>query len=211
MDLNQLHHVFAAVAQTVAEHAPAVAESLAESAPAAAEAAHETAAEADQGVLGLLGINWKLFVAQLVNFGIILFIFWKWIVKPLGSALTARQEKIESGLKHAEEMEVERKNFEQWKTDEMKKARQDAEAIITKASSTAEQLKQQTMTTANEQAGKLLEQTKATLEMEKQQMLKEVRQEVADLVVTASEKLLKEKLTDRKDRELIRENLEGVK
>ncbi|MGE5392525.1 MAG: F0F1 ATP synthase subunit B [Candidatus Saccharibacteria bacterium] len=173
--------------------------------------AETAASEAKPGLLGTLGINWKLFLAQLVNFAIVLFVFWKWIVKPLGSTLMARQEKIEAGLKHAEEQEAGRKNFETWKADEMKKARTEAEHIIKTASSAAEKLKQETMSQASAQSAKLLEQTKAELAMQKETMLKEVRSEVAGLVVAASEKILKEKLSDKKDLDLIKQNLGGIR
>jgi len=46
---------------------------------------------------------------------------------------------------------------------------------------------------------------------EKQQMLKEVREEVADLVVMATEKILREKLTDKKDREMIQNVMQEMK
>lgn len=202
MDVNHLYQIVIAVTEAAVEHTPAAAQ-------AATEATQEAAAGGG-GVLGLLGINWKLFVAQLVNFGIILFIFWKWIVKPIGNTLTARQEKIEAGLKNAEQVESDKKSFEIWKADEMKKARQEAEAVITNATATAEKIKQETMAGTADQANKLLEQTRAAIEMEKQQMLKDVKREVAELVVSASEKILKEKLTDKKDHELIKHNLGGM-
>jgi F-type H+-transporting ATPase subunit b len=169
------------------------------------------ASEAKPNLLGTLGINWKLFLAQLVNFAIVLFVFWKWIVKPLGSTLTTRQEKIEAGLKHAEEQEAGRKNFETWKAEEMKKARVEAENIIKTATTAAEKMKQETIGQATAQSAKLLEQTKAELNMQKETMLKEVKSEVATLVIAASEKILKEKLSDKKDLDLIRQNLGGIR
>ena len=39
---------------------------------AAEEVAHS---EAQTGVLGTFGVNWKFFVAQLINFSIVIFIF----------------------------------------------------------------------------------------------------------------------------------------
>src|SRR3954467_12266796 len=107
------------------------------------------ATTASGGVLGTLGVDWKLFLAQLINFGIVLFIFWKWVVKPLGTTLTKRQERIEAGLKNAERTDVERKKFEDWKVAEMKKVRTEADKILRITTDTANQIKQDTIVEAH--------------------------------------------------------------
>ena len=154
-------------------------------------------------VLGTLGINWKLFLAQLVNFGIVLFIFWKWVVKPLGTTLTKRQERIESGLHNADVMEEEKKKFDEWKQSEMKKVRAEADRVLKTTTDTANQVRQETLSQAQAQAKKLLEQAHAAMQTEKSEMLKEARQEVATLVIAASEKILHSKLDGKQDAALV--------
>jgi F-type H+-transporting ATPase subunit b len=181
---------------------------------AATEAVVESAAgttEAAGGPLGTLGINWKLFLAQLVNFGIVLFIFWKWVVKPLGTTLENRQKKIESGLKNAAYMEEEKEKFEQWKTGEMKKVRLEAENVIKVTTDTAEKTKTEIVSLAQSQAEKIIEQAKSSIELEKAQMLKDVKASVAELVVSASEKILKSKLDSKKDHELVSESMREMR
>src|SRR3990167_4931204 len=162
-------------------------------------------------VLGTLGIDWKLFIAQLINFGIVLFIFWKWVVKPLGSTLTKRQERIEEGLKNADRMVDEKKKFEEWKTAEMKKVRNEADHILRTTTDTANQIKQETIVDAQKQATKMMEQAKASMESEKNQTMKEIKQEISTLVVAASEKILRGKLDPKKDQELINASVKGIK
>lgn len=160
-----------------------------------------------QSVLGTLGVNWKLFLAQLINFSIVLFVFWKWIVKPLGKTLTERQERIERGLKNATLMDEEKKKFEDWKQMEMKKIRTEADQILRMANDTANKTKQEIIFDAQKQSETILNQAEATIQSEKNQMLKEVKQEAANLVVMATEKILRSKLDPRKDHELINESL----
>ncbi len=162
-------------------------------------------------VLGTLGIDWKLFIAQLINFGIVLFIFWKWVVKPLGSTLTKRQERIEEGLKNADRMVDEKKKFEEWKAAEMKKVRNEADHILRTTTDTANQIKQETIVDAQKQATKMMEQAKASMESEKNQTMKEIKQEISTLVVAASEKILRGKLDPKKDQELINASIKHIK
>ncbi|OGE81080.1 MAG: ATP synthase F0 subunit B [Candidatus Doudnabacteria bacterium RIFCSPLOWO2_02_FULL_48_8] len=179
---------------------------------AAIEAVQEVAQhEASEGVLGTLGINWKLFLAQLINFGIVLFIFWKWIVKPLGKTLTERQNRIEAGLKNADLMDMEKKKFDEWRQAEMKKTRTEADQIIRTASDSATKVKQETIVEAHKQADLLVSQAHAAIAADKEKMVSEAKQELATLVVAASEKILRGKLDSRKDHELISESLKVVK
>ncbi|MEO8065230.1 MAG: F0F1 ATP synthase subunit B [Candidatus Doudnabacteria bacterium] len=162
-------------------------------------------------VLGTLGINWKLFLAQLINFSIILFIFWKWVVKPLGATLTKRTERIEEGLKNADRLDEEKKKFDAWKTQEMKKVRAEADKILRTTADTATKIKQETIVEAQNQARKVMEQAKSSVENEKTRMLKEIKQEIATLVVATSEKILRGKLDSKTDHELINESVRQIK
>ena len=162
-------------------------------------------------VLGTLGVDWKHFLGQLVDFGIVLLIFWKWVLPPLVATLAERTQKIEEGLKNAEHMEIERKRFDEWKTAEMKKIRNEADNILRTTTDTANKIKQDTIVDAQSQASKLVEQAKANIESEKNQMIRQVKQEVATLVVAASEKILRSKVDSKKDHELISESIKYVK
>lgn len=199
-----IHQIFLAATEAVQR----TTENLPEAAAAVKEAA---SSEQNGGVLGTLGVNWKLFLAQLVNFGIVLFVFWKWVVKPLGKTLTDRQEKIESGLKNADYMEQEKRSFEVWRSEEMKKARAEADRIIKETMSSAEKAKNDTVVLAQVQASKILEQTKASIKSEKDQMMIEVKSEIATLVVSASEKILRSKLDSKRDQELIHDTIKSIK
>ncbi len=165
---------------------------------------------ANQSVLGTLGIDWHLFLAQLVNFSIVLYVFWRWVVKPLGKTLTDRQHRIESGLKNAEYMETEKKKFEEWKADQMKKVRVEADHILRTTNDTANKIKQDTIVEAQKEATNMIAQARASIESEKVQTLKEIKQDVATLVVAASEKILRGKIDAKKDHELIEDSLKKV-
>ena len=78
-------------------------------------------------------------------------------------------------------------------------------------SDTASKIKQETIAAAQNQSTQLLKQAKANIEIEKVQMLLEAKQELATLVVAASEKILRAKLDSSKDMELVLEAIKQVK
>lgn len=185
---------------------PSIAHLLFPIAHAAEEAAHETAA--NPSIVGMFGLDWKLFIAQLVNFGIVLFVLWKWVFRPVAKALTARTEKIEKSLADAQQITQDKETFETWKNAEISKVRVEASQIITEAKQQAEGARQEILDKAKQEQAQVLLQTKNQLETEKQKALSEVKGQIADIVVTASETILREKLTDKKDQELIKQALQ---
>jgi len=174
-----------------------------------AYAAEEAAAEAtNPGVAGMFGLNVQLFVAQLVNFAIVLFVLWKWVFKPVAKAMTERTNKIEASLTEAKRITEEKETFETWKTGEINKVRVEASHIITEAKQEAESVRHQITEKAKQDQAQIILQTQAKLEEEKQKALTEIKGQVADIVVTATEKIIRGKLDDKKDKELIDQALE---
>ena len=177
-------------------------------AKAAEEATHATQ---DTGIAGMFGLSWKLFIAQLINFGIVVFVLWKWVFIPVTKALEKRTAKIEKSLRDAETVELEKVHFEEWRKEEMTKARKEASDIVSSASHEAETVKTSILSQAKEEQQKLVERTKGELEREKMKSVEDAKKELAELVVQATEKIIKEKLDDKKDKALIEQSLKNIK
>jgi F0F1-type ATP synthase membrane subunit b/b' len=64
---------------------------------------------ASTDLLGKLGINAPLFLAQLVNFSIVLLVMWKWVYTPLVKLMDKRAQEIADGL-HKSRHQATRKN-----------------------------------------------------------------------------------------------------
>jgi F-type H+-transporting ATPase subunit b len=166
------------------------------------------AEEEKQGIPGMFGLDWKLFIAQLVNFGIVLFVLWRFVFKPVAKGLAERTNKIEQSLKDAQQITEDKQTFESWKTAEMSKVRQEAAGIITQAKQEAEGVKASILDQAKAEQSRIVQQAQAQLENEKQKALNEIKGQIADMVVSASETILREKLDDKKDKQLIEQALQ---
>jgi F-type H+-transporting ATPase subunit b len=171
---------------------------------AAEEAAHEAA---NTGIAGMFGLNANLFLAQLINFGIIMLVLWKWVFGPVTKGLQNRTAKIEKSLQDAETVEQEKQNFEVWRTAEMTTARKEAAEIVAKAKTDAESVRTHLLSQTKAEQEKVIAQTKEQLKSEQARSVAEVKQEIATLVVAASQKILRGKLDPKTDKELIKESL----
>lgn len=158
-------------------------------------------------VLHKLGIDWKLLIAQGVNFLILLYILKHFVYKPMLVFLDERSAKIESGLQNAEaasqRLEAAEKEHATRILDAQKEAREIIEAALLVAKNRdAEQLEK----TKNEVA-LLLEAGKQSIQEERARALREAKQELGALVVSAVEKLTDVKLDAEKDNDLIQKSL----
>lgn len=180
----------------------------------ATEQVVEHAADVPQesgGVVGTLGLNAKLFIAQLINFSVILFILWRWVWKPLGGALEARRKKIEESVIKAEQIEKQAEASQAMRQQKLREAAAEAETFLKRSTEAAEKLRTEIVSTAHGEAEKILTKANQAIAGEKQQMLREVRSEVADLIVTATEKILRQKIDDKSDKKIVEEILNNVK
>ena len=112
------------------------------------------------GIAGTFGLDWKLMLAQFINFGLALFILWRWVVRPLSKTLNQRQARIEKSLKDAEVLAAERRAFEETRLAEMRKVRSEAEAVIAGATAAGEKIKAESIQEAKSSAERLLNQTR---------------------------------------------------
>jgi F-type H+-transporting ATPase subunit b len=160
-----------------------------------------------QELFSKLGIDWKLLIAQIVNFLILLFVLYKFAYGPILAMLEKRQKKIEKGLKDADEAHKKLTESEEKQKEILRKARVEAKEILEKAHTQAEKSKSEMTNEAKVQAEKIIANAKADIEHEKEKTIAEIKSEIGGLVVAAAEKVIGEKMDAKKDREIIEKSL----
>ena len=171
---------------------------------------HTTSEPASEGVAGTLGLDVTYFVGQLVTFSILLFILWKWVFTPVAQKLTERTQKVEKAMHDAEKVAREKQEFENWKNEQIVNTRHEASLIVGKAQTEAGKLKEVTLQQTKEEQQKLIDQAKNQILTEKNQALASAKSELADLVTKATEKIIRSKLDEKKDQELVKEMLKQL-
>jgi F-type H+-transporting ATPase subunit b len=148
-------------------------------------------------------IEVNLLVAQMVNFAIVLWVLYKFAYKPVLKTLNSRTNKIEKGLADADAAGKKLEEIVEKEKEVMAKAKKEAQEIIKIAEEQAKANSMSIVLEARNQSEKLLISAKSQIEQEKNKMLSEVKGEIANLVVLATEKIIGEKLDKEKDKELI--------
>jgi F-type H+-transporting ATPase subunit b len=141
-------------------------------------------------ILGKIGFDWQVALANLFNFLIIFLILRKFAFGPIGKLIKERQEAIDQGLKNAETnsklLESTKKEYEAVLLD----ARTKANEIIEQAKKEAGLKKDQLVDQTKIEIASMLENGKKSLEVEKNKMLNETKQEIVGLVLQVTEKVI---------------------
>lgn len=162
-------------------------------------------------ILKLFGVDWKLMLAQLINFGIVVVVLWWLAIKPLTRTMRERSGEISQGLEDAkraaerlDEVEKEIKN----KLQETKKA---ATHILEEAKKNAEGARQLSLEKTKKEVVKFIAKAKEQISGEKEVMISSTRQAVGALVVEALQKILSEGVSKKMDQKYIDKVLKEFK
>ena len=151
--------------------------------------------------------NVGLMIWTLLAFGITLWILWKLAFPRIGEALDRRQKAIEESIDSAERTKSEAEELLQEYRERLKEARSQADEIVARARKAGDNLESESKEDALRQREELMAQTKRDIEAETRRAIQEIRSEVADLTVLATEKVTRKTLTDDDQRRLVEEAL----
>lgn len=159
-------------------------------------------AEGSSG-LGALGVDGKAFIIQLITFVLAYLVLRRWAFGPILRVLCERRETIESGVRLGEEMQRERAKLEQQVADELHKARQEADTILSTAQDAGRQAVRQAEEKARAKAAGVLAEAEARISQDAARVRKQLEKELVGLVSEATEAVIQEKVDAKKDAALI--------
>jgi F-type H+-transporting ATPase subunit b len=148
------------------------------------------------GIPERFGLEPKYIVMQVISFLVVLFVLYKFGIKPVTATMEERNRKIESGIRHAEEMQAKLAAAQQESAVIVKKANAEATRIVEEARKTSKEFLDRQTQEATAKANDLFAKAQQSIELEHKKMLADARSEIARLVVTTTERVLAKKLTD---------------
>lgn len=157
-----------------------------------------------ESLVSTFHLDLNLFIAQTVNFAIVLAVLYFFAFKPIVKVMEERSQKIEKSLNDAKEIETKLGEAEDERKGIIAEAKKAATEIMENANLQGEARQKEMIDKAREDIGQIINAEKAKIQAEKAETLKALKAETAELVVLTVEKLLKEKMDSDKDQELIK-------
>jgi F-type H+-transporting ATPase subunit b len=156
-------------------------------------------------LVGFLFMLWFLTSVPLPFLGIPKPVF-PWIISVAEARQRQITEQLDAAKKEREDAEARLKEAETKLAD----ARKTAQAVIEAANKSAEQLRQELRQKAEEESKRTIESARKEIEAERDAALRSVRNEVATMVVMATEKVIGETLDDTRHKQLIDRAIQEV-
>jgi F-type H+-transporting ATPase subunit b len=151
-----------------------------------------------------------LMIWTLVAFGVTLYLLNRFAFPRIAEALDRRRRAIEESIDHAERTKREADELLEEYRARLREAREQADDIVVRARRAADSLADETKAAASKQREEMLAASRREIEAETRRALDEIRKEVANLTVIATEKVTRKSLTPDDHRRLIEDALGEV-
>jgi F-type H+-transporting ATPase subunit b len=162
---------------------------------------------ADSGGSFLVSPDVGLMIWTLIVFGVSFYVLAKVAFPRIAEALDKRQHAIEESIEASQRTRAEADNLLAEYRERLSDARQQADDIVARARKTGEAHENEVLAEARAKREEMMEQTRRDIEAETRRAIQEIRSEVADLTVLATEKVTRKSLTEADQKRLVEEAL----
>ena len=154
-----------------------------------------------------LSINFFWIIVSSLNFLVFLALIYAFALKPVSRMLGERRQRIEAGLRDAEQARRDRERADAERTAALAEARREANEILNRAQKVAQEARDADIAATRADLDRLRTRAAAEIEADKQRAMADLRAEVASLALEAAGKVVGESMTDARQRRLVEEFL----
>ncbi len=162
-------------------------------------------------LLRSFGIEGKILLWQIINFGLLFAVLWYFLYKPVKKIMAERESKISDSLNKAQELEEKSQALEKDVKARMTQQRKELEDMHAKSLAQQEKVKKELKMRAEQEASKIVEEARSIIAQEKQSMLVSLESEVKLLAVALAEKILEKEVDEKSQKKLMEEALAVLK
>ncbi len=164
----------------------------------------------EHGGGGLLGIDWRVLIVQGMGFLVVFWVLKRYLFGPITKVIDERREHIRGTL---DKIESDRTEMETLKSDydhRLSDIEGEARDKIKEAVKRGEQLGDDVKATKEKEAEALVVKARENIAREREQSLIAMRQEIAEMALQMSSKLIHSELDKNKHRELIQKFIDEL-
>ncbi|GAC1389962.1 MAG: hypothetical protein NVS4B11_02660 [Ktedonobacteraceae bacterium] len=163
------------------------------------------AASGPNAISSGLGINGWAFLSQLITFGVVFFILWRYAFPLVLRTLERRETTIREGVENAEKAKRDLADAGKQSDRILADARREAQAIIERAQKSAQQEADRIVEDAHTKAQQIGQQQSDRIQQEASRARNELSRLVVNLSIDASERVIGRSVNSDDNRRLVQE------
>lgn len=161
-------------------------------------------------ILRDFGVDWPHLISQIISFGIVCVLLYRFAYRPILKALDDRRQRIAEGLANSEKIKAELARTEALRQEVMEQANTQATEFVKEARGAAARLREQETQKALAGAEQIITRAREAAALEHARMLLELKREVGSLVVQTTAALAGKVLTPEDQRRLAEETASQI-
>ena len=142
-------------------------------------------------------------LGQAIAFVLFVWFCMKYVWPPIMAAIEKRQKEISEGLSSAERAKKELDLAQADATDQLKKAKAEAQVIIDQANKRKAQIVDEAKTEAEQERNKIVAQAKAEIDAERHRAREELRKQVGILAIAGAEKIIERSVDEAANSDIV--------
>jgi len=147
---------------------------------------------------------------SIVVFVILVVVLWKFVLKPVNNMISKRQDEIREKIDDADKKSLEASKYLEEQKKSIDKSRIEAKKIIDEGKEAARKIKEEIEGQASEKSKLMVEDALTEIRSEKDRSINEVKDEMVDIALSASQKMISKSLSEEDHKKLIEESLKDL-
>lgn len=160
-----------------------------------------------EAISGTLGLNWNGLIWQTINFIVLLVLLRLFLYKPVVSMLDARAQRVRESMEQADQARRAAEQAEADRQSLLAETRREAEQIRARADEQAKRILADAESRAHERQQQIEQQAEASARQIEERVMSQVRAQLADLVVTAVDRVTRGAVDANAQRGLVQQFL----
>ncbi len=160
--------------------------------------------------VGLVSVDFRIMVATVINFIIFFLIIKKFFYEKVKDIMAKRQEAVTSEISEAEKKNQLANELKEKYEAQVADIREQERTIIREANIEGQHQQQEIIARSKEEAKAIIDRAMAEIDLEKNKALNEVKSNIVELSLFATEKVIKQSVDKKQHEVMVKSFIESV-
>lgn len=158
----------------------------------------------------LVSLDWQTIIIQLINLGIQILLFKKFLYQPVKKILEKRQGLVDKPLKDAELAKQEALDMKQKYETNLSRANEEADRIMKEASAAASKKGEKIVSDAQQEAAALKAQAQLDIAAQQKKAINDAKDQIGSMAMDIASKVVGREITEKDNEDLVNEFIQNV-